>query len=99
MSYVKTILLASTISFFTACSSGEIPSKEGGFYHSGIYFGAYLTKYHKKGIVDGCTTAKGYYRKSNWLFKKSKDYNYAWFVGRNRCRKLLRINSNNDLVS
>jgi hypothetical protein len=88
---MKAILFISTISIFTACSPEKIPVSKGGYYYSNIYFGTYFTKHYKKGIRDGCTTAKGIYKKSHWLFNNSNDYNNGWFLGRNRCKHLLII--------
>jgi len=95
MSYTKTIKIILFIGFFSifkACAPRNVPVSEGGYYHSGLFFGIYFPAKYKKGIQDGCTTAKGEYKKSHSLFKTNKDYNTGWFLGRNRCRKLLVIN-------
>ncbi|WP_295418475.1 hypothetical protein [Sulfurovum sp.] len=94
MSYIKTIktiLLIGTVPFFTACAPNQVPENEGGYYYSGVYFGTGFSLNYKKGIQDGCTTAKGTYKKSHWLFKNNNDYNNGWFLGRNRCKHLLVI--------
>jgi len=98
MKYTKTILLSSSILLFNACSPNELPINEGGYYHSHIYFGANLANAYKKGIRDGCTTAKGKYKKSHWFFNNKKEYVDGWFVGRNKCRDLLKIDENGDLI-
>jgi len=95
MFYLKTILLITSVLLLTACTSSQLPVSEGGYYHSGIYFGNNLSQYYKKGIQDGCTTAKGYYKKSHILFNNDTDYNNGWFLGRNKCRNLLVIIKNN----
>ena len=94
MQYSRLIIisLTATSSFlFTACTPTEVPVTEGGYYHSGIYFGKHFPDVYKKGIKDGCTTAKGHYKKSHRLFKNDKNYNDGWFLGRNRCRDLLLV--------
>ncbi|RRS31896.1 MAG: hypothetical protein P794_02655 [Epsilonproteobacteria bacterium (ex Lamellibrachia satsuma)] len=94
MAYTKalqSILFIGTSLLFTACTSNQVPVTEGGYYYSGIYFGTNLPSNYKKGIRDGCTTAKGDYTKSHWLFNNNTDYNHGWFLGRNRCRPLLIV--------
>ena len=98
MTFTKTILLSSTIFVFNACTPNEVPVNEGGFYYSGIYFGSHFPDAYKKGIRDGCTTAKGKYKKSHWFFNNKKDYVDGWFLGRNECRNLLKINEDGDLI-
>ena len=94
MSYKKTIkiiLSIITVSLFSACTSNQVPISEGGYYYSNVYFGTNFPRNYKKGIRDGCTTAKGTYKKSHWLFNNNNDYNNGWFLGRNRCKHLLVI--------
>jgi len=98
MTFTKTILLSSTIFLLSACMPNEVPVEDGGYYHSGIYFGAHFPDIYKKGIRDGCTTAKGKYKKSHWLFNNKKEYVDGWFLGRNKCRVLLNIDENGDLI-
>ena len=92
----KSILLlfiGSIILFYlTGCGSSKVPESKGGYYHSGIYFGKNFSYYFKNGIEDGCTTAKGDYKKSHTFFNNNRDYNNGWFLGRNRCRHLLVVN-------
>ena len=80
------------------CASTKVSALEGGFTYSGIYFGSYLPFKYQQGIIDGCTTAKGNYKKSHILFNKDIDYYHGWFLGRNRCRNLLKIDKNGDLI-
>ncbi len=94
MSYTKTIkiiLLIGSLSFFTACAPRNVPVNEGGYYYSRIFFGIHFPPDYKKGIQDGCDTAKGEYTKSHTLFKNNKNYNTGWFLGRNRCHGLLVV--------
>lgn len=91
MSYTKTVLLSASLLFFTACAPNRVPVSEGGYYHSGIYFGTNLSPNYQKGIKNGCTTAKGNYKKSHFLFKNNNDYHQGWFLGRNKCRSLLVV--------
>ena len=94
MFYPKTLtlLLISSASFyFTGCSPEKKPEIKEGYHHSGIYFGKYFPPDYQQGIADGCSTAKGVYTKSHYLFNNRKDYNDGWFLGRNRCKHLLVI--------
>jgi len=93
---ITTIILASSLLLFNACSPNETQVSEGGYYHSGIYFGTNFPDVYQKGIKDGCTTAQGDYKKSHTLFNNNKDYNNGWFLGRNRCRHLLVIDEKKE---
>lgn len=94
----KVICLATTLFLFTGCKPNHLPPSKGGFTHSGIYFGAHFTDIYKKGVKDGCKTSKGKYTKSHWSFQNKQDYVDGWFLGRNRCKDLLKINKNGDLI-
>ena len=87
------ILLVISTSFFclSGCSSSKAPESRGGYYYSGLYFGKNLPETFQRGIRDGCTTAKGDYKKSHIRFNYDEDYQDGWFLGRNRCRHLLVI--------
>ena len=89
----KSILLliigSTTLFYFSGCGSSKVPESKGGYTHSGVYFGKHFSDYFKEGIEDGCTTAKGDYKKSHKRFNKYKDYKDGWFLGRNRCKHLL----------
>jgi len=98
MIYAKTILLTGAIFLLNACASNELPANKGGYYYSGIYFGAHFSAAYKRGIRDGCTTAKGKYKKSHWFFNNKKEYVDGWFAGRNMCRGQLKVNKNGDLI-
>ena len=94
MFHRKTIalFLISTASlYFTGCSPEKKPEIKLGYYHSGIYFGKNFSADYQQGIADGCTTAKGVYTKSHYLFNNRQDYTNGWFLGRNRCKHLLVI--------
>lgn len=95
----STLIIGTLLLMFQSCGSSKVSSSQGGFYHSGIYFGKYFPPSYQQGIVDGCKTAKGYYSKSHKLFRHNRDYNNGWFLGRNRCKHLLKINENGDLIS
>jgi len=75
------------------CASTHTPSAQleylGGYTYSGITFGKNLSQLYKRGVRDGCQTAKGYYTKSHRLFNDEVDYYRGWFSGRRRCRNLL----------
>ena len=88
---ISILLLGSLSFYFSACGSTKAPVSQGGYYHSGIYFGKHFPPNYQQGIADGCTTAKGDYKKSHKLFNEDFNYNQGWFLGRNRCRPLLVI--------
>ena len=98
LKFITPVLTVGSLLLFTGCSTKKIPSSKGGYTYKGIYFGSYFTKHFKEGINEGCETARGDYTKNHWLFKHSKDYKNGWFLGRNRCKKLLKIDKNGDLV-
>jgi len=78
-------------SLYSGCAPTKVPPAKGGYYYSGIYFGTHFSNEYKRGIKDGCTTAKGSYVKNHKLFNNNDDYNNGWFLGRNRCKDLLVI--------
>ena len=84
---------------FTGCNEGnQLPPSQGGFHYRGIYFGKITNSAYKRGIQDGCETARGFYTKSHAQFQQDDNYYNGWFLGRNKCRKLLRIDKNGDLI-
>jgi len=94
-----TYLFSSSFVFiFNACTPSTIPKNEGGFYDNGIYFGQNLSSSYQKGIQDGCRTSKGAYTKSHLKFNKNQEYNDGWFLGRKKCKYLLKIDENGDLI-
>ena len=88
---ISLFVIGSSFFYFTSCSKEKQPVPETGYYHSGIYFGKNFSVNYQQGIADGCTTAKGVYKKSHTLFNNDKNYNDGWFLGRNRCKHLLII--------
>jgi len=84
-------------SFFAGCHS-NVPANKSGYYYNNIYFGSHLPPAYIRGVSDGCDTAKGQYTKSHWFFHYKKDYTDGWFMGRNKCKKLLKIDKNGDLI-
>ncbi len=52
-------------------------------------FHGYFNKEAKRGLCDGCMSAKGDYIKDHQLFQSSDNYRFAWFLGRNRCKDLI----------
>jgi hypothetical protein len=88
---ISLLLIGSTLFYFSGCSDETEPVVKDGYYHSGVYFGKNLPHTYKQGIRDGCTTAKGVYKKSHKLFNNDQHYNDGWFLGRNRCKHLLVI--------
>jgi hypothetical protein len=87
-----------SILFLLGCSSGENPTPQNGFHYRGVYFGEHLSSTFQHGIKDGCETSRGIYTKSHRLFNNDNDYYQGWFIGRNKCRHLLKIDENGDLV-
>jgi hypothetical protein len=85
------LLITSASVCLTGCSPEKTPKIKKGYYHSGIYFGKNFSADYQQGIADGCSTAKGVYTKSRYLFNNRQDYNDGWFLGRNRCKHLLVI--------
>jgi hypothetical protein len=75
---------------FQGCGEYQAPISQGGYYYQHIYFGENLSRYMKRGIIDGCQTAQGNYQKLHLLFNDNREYNTGWFIGRNRCRKLYK---------
>jgi hypothetical protein len=102
MKYIQkpyTLIILGSLLLFTGCSTKKTSTSRGNdYYYHGLYFGSNFSKYYKKGIVNGCKTATGEYTKAHGLFKNSKDYKDGWFLGRNRCRKFLKIDKNGDLI-
>jgi hypothetical protein len=86
---ISIFLIACALFYLAGCKPQPAPVSKGGYYHSGIYFGKNFSENFKNGIVDGCTTSKGEYKKSHKLFNNDNDYNDGWFLGRNRCKHLL----------
>ncbi len=81
-----------------ACQPQTVPPEKGGFWYKGIYFAKSPTARYKMGVKDGCRTAQGFYTKNHHLFNEFDDYNEGWFKGRNKCRKLLKLDENGDLI-
>lgn len=88
---IPLFFIANVLVYITGCTSTKVPEHKGGYYYSGIYFGQGFSPNYQQGIMDGCITAKGKYKKSHTLFNNDQDYNDGWFLGRNRCRHLLVI--------
>jgi len=79
-------LLSSTVVIFNACTSSQLDVNKGGYYHNNIYFGSNVSVFYKEGVMDGCTTSKGVYKKAHTLFNNNSDYANGWFMGRNKCK-------------
>ncbi len=95
---LHTATLTTIVALLYGCSSTISNKEGGGYYQDGIYFGEHLSKAYVRGVRDGCQTAKGEYTKSHWFFQRKKEYVEGWFIGRNKCRGLLKIDENGDLV-
>ncbi len=44
-----------------------------------------MSESFKKGMEDGCNTAKGEYTKNSDSFNSDEDYKNGWFAGRSKC--------------
>jgi len=56
------------------------------FVFEGENYGAKRSEPYKDGVIAGCKTAKGNYKKDHESFNTIKDYNDGWFAGRRRCQ-------------
>ncbi len=86
------------IALITGCGSSKHLSHSKEYYYHNIYFGRGLSTDFKKGIQDGCETSRGVYTKSHKAFNNSNDYHNGWFTGRNKCRGLLKIDEDGNLI-
>ena len=104
MTSFKNILLLSTVLIFSACGKNKPKYSKHNYYYHGMYFGKYASDTYKKGVEDGCQTAQGFYKKDHFAFNHKPTYgtrskNYlntyknGWFLGRNKCRYLLKKDS------
>ena len=82
----------------SGCGNGKSPQYKKGYTYHGIYFGKHLSPAFRQGIRDGCETSRGVYTKSHRQFNTNNDYYEGWFRGRNKCRHLLRIDENDNLI-
>ena len=96
--YIYHTLFLSSLLFFAGCKTEHAPTYQEGYTYRNIYFGKNLSNTYKHGIRDGCETSRGVYTKSHQLFNDDNDYYNGWFIGRNRCKDLLQIDKNGDLV-
>ena len=92
------LITAATLLLLSGCGNNRsLPYKKEYTYH-GIYFGKHLSSAFKDGIRDGCETSRGIYTKSHQRFNTDIEYYYGWFRGRNKCRHLLQIDENDNLI-
>lgn len=76
---VAMLLAACTSSSVDRIGSGEIYS------YMGKNFGTHRTASFKRGVVDGCATAAGDYRKDHVAFHEDEHYRMGWGDGRLQC--------------
>jgi len=86
------------ILFLVGCNTHRAPRYKDGYIYRNIYFGRNLSPAFKQGVRDGCETARGIYSKAHTLFNHDNDYYNGWFLGRKKCRHLLKIDEYGDLV-
>ena len=91
-------VLMSGLLILSSCQSNGSPHYKEGYLYRSIYFGKGLSPNAKRGIRDGCETSRGIYTKSYELFNNDNDYYNGWFTGRNRCRGLLKIDADGNLI-
>jgi len=80
---LATIVLAMGLSLTGCTSSNVIP--ENAYIYKGKNFGSNRTAAFKRGVVDGCTTAAGDYKKDHRAFKEDEHYRVGWGDGRLQC--------------
>jgi hypothetical protein len=93
-----TLFFSALVLLISGCHSKKPAKKREVYTYRKISFGKHLSSAYKHGIRDGCETSRGIYTKSHRLFNNNIDYYNGWFSGRNRCRHLLKINENGDLI-
>ena len=85
-------VLSSTAFLFVL--NGCIPSggrcfpymeKAGYFCYKGHNFGQKVSENYKKGVMDGCRTGEGHFRRNYTLSSSSIDYKTGWDAGRAYC--------------
>ena len=59
--------------------------KAGYFCYKGHNFGRNVSTDYKKGVIDGCHTGEGYFRRNYALSASSVDYKKGWDIGRAHC--------------
>ena len=71
----------------TACTSSGVNSVGGGtpYMYKGMNFGYDRNANYKLGVVDGCRTATGAYKKNHELFNNNESYKFGWGEGRIKC--------------
>ncbi len=72
----------------TTSSGGDV------YIYKGINFGSNRTESFKKGVVDGCATAAGDYRKDYVAFKEEQNYRMGWGDGRLQCYNINKKKEN-----
>jgi len=69
------------------CVSG---TKKGHFCHHGLDFGTNISGDYTQGVIDGCSTAEGYFIKDYNRSSNSSEYRLGWEKGRARCRQKIK---------
>ena len=68
---------------FTGCAQKSKSNKYPRVYNGKVDKNSYG---YKKGLRDGCTTAKGKYNKNHSQFRNNVNYHDGWFEGRRKCQ-------------
>ncbi len=65
------------------CASKPTTTRYPSVYHGKLDKNSYG---YKRGLKDGCATAKGKYTKNHSKFKNNRNYHEGWFDGRQKCQ-------------
>ncbi|WP_456430138.1 hypothetical protein [Nitratifractor sp.] len=86
MPLLITLILLSGCTGSTGSLCTPTDRRSGSFCYDGINFGQNEDPLFRRGVRDGCETAKGYFRKAYSLSASSASYRRGWEAGRARCR-------------
>jgi len=82
----KKIITTSCIAlalFVTGCAQKQKTNRYPDVYHGKLDKNSYG---YKKGLREGCKTAKGTYTKNHTKFRSNVNYHEGWFEGRRKCQ-------------
>lgn len=78
-----TVVLVTGFSLTGCTSSSVVP--ENAYIYKGMNFGTNRTASFKRGVVDGCATAAGDYKKDHKVWREDEHYRVGWGDGRLQC--------------
>ena len=82
MKKISIFAIISTL-FMTGCFNYQIQHKIDNLHQSDNM--EHMSDSFKKGMEDGCATAKGEYTKDSTAFNSDEDYKKGWFEGQRKC--------------